>query len=387
MGISTSPTVTDQATPAQSTSHITQAPSADWALNWQGAASSQLVENGENDLQLDKGKKRVAADEVFRGVKGPSTEVCQGGAPVGIQNVSWDNGDDARGEREQRQELDDGQGYELVTGSSMIPNPLPRMDDPQWDEVILQILAQRMPLPVNVGNNTLPRGSRTPNRQWRPLSPLPRQASPVSLLDSLPDIAFSTRDTPTFGQLYNNIPRQVYQVPSEDISPILTLTLETLIKPQIEIFFQRIHPMIPIFPPSYIYSRINDHDTMQDRGFVAMILSMTSLSLIHPLNADEIRQKQTRSKQAKALMDEACRLRGRWDYGSSATFEAVMMSYFMFGAMFELGHAAGARLRLKEAISLGEMMGLDNANMYVGLEPEEIRRRMRLYWVLAVTER
>jgi hypothetical protein len=175
--------------------------------------------------------------------------------------------------------------------------------------------------------------------------------------------------------------------PPEDISPILTLTLETLIKPQLDVFFVRIFPMMPVFPPSYTFSRLSDPTSLRCPDFVAMILSMSALSLIHPLMSHEMVEKVTRAKKAKVLLDEACRLMARWDHGSNVTLEGVMAKYLMFGTLFELGHTGPAKLRLKEAVNLGAEMYLDRIESYAGLEPAEVKRRLRMYWVLAVTER
>lgn len=175
--------------------------------------------------------------------------------------------------------------------------------------------------------------------------------------------------------------------PPEDISPILTLTLETLIKPQLDVFFVRIFPMMPVFPPSYVFSRVADPHSLRCPDFVAMILSMSALSLIHPLMSHEMVEKMTRAKKAKVFLDEACRLMARWDHGSHVTLEAVMAKYLMFGTLFELGHTGPARLRLKEAINLGSEMYLDKVESYSGLDIAETKRRLRMYWVLAVTER
>jgi hypothetical protein len=175
--------------------------------------------------------------------------------------------------------------------------------------------------------------------------------------------------------------------PPDDISPILTLTLETLIKPQLDVFFVRIFPMMPVFPPSYTFSRLSDPSALLCPDFIAMILSMSALSLIHPLMSHEMVEKVTRAKKAKVLLDEACRLMARWDHGSNVTLEAVMAKYLMFGTLFELGHTGPARLRLKEAVNLGSEMYLDRVESYQGLEPLELKRRLRMYWVLAVTER
>ena len=175
--------------------------------------------------------------------------------------------------------------------------------------------------------------------------------------------------------------------PPEDISPILTLTLETLVKPQLDVYFVRIFPMMPVFPPSYTFSKLSDPSAIRCPDFVAMILSMCALSLIHPLMSHEMVEKVARAKKAKVLLDEACRLMARWDHGSNVTLEAVMAKYLMFGTLFELGHTGPARLRLKEAVHLGAEMCLDRVESYQGLEPLERKRRLRMYWVLAVTER
>jgi len=175
--------------------------------------------------------------------------------------------------------------------------------------------------------------------------------------------------------------------PPEDISPILTLTLETLVKPQLDVFFVRIFPMMPVFPPSYTFSRLSDPHAIRCPDFVAMILSMSALSLIHPLMSHEMVEKVARAKKAKVLLDEACRLMARWDHGSKVTLEAIMANYLMFGTLFELGHTGPARLRLKEAVHLGAEMCLDRVESYQGLELYERKRRLRMYWVLAVTER
>jgi hypothetical protein len=64
-----------------------------------------------------------------------------------------------------------------------------------------------------------------------------------------------------------------------------------------------------------------------------------------------------------------------------------MAKYLMFGTLFELGHTGPARLRLRESIHLGAEMYLDKMESYTNLDAAEVKRRLRMYWVLAVTER
>lgn len=173
----------------------------------------------------------------------------------------------------------------------------------------------------------------------------------------------------------------------EDMSPLLVLTLDNLIKPQLEIFFDRIYSMMPVFSRADIFDRLARPKSLQDKPFVALILCMTALSLVHPLQPHEMSGKATRGKQATMMMDEACSLSARWDHGCAPSIEGVLSSYLMFGTLFELGYQDGARLRLREAISLGESMRIDQPRSYIGMNQIEARRRMRMFWILAVTER
>jgi hypothetical protein len=241
--------------------------------------------------------------------------------------------------------------------------------------------------------------SRPPSRSGsRQVSPMTKSESQWMIVRSRPPTPPSLAISeyiqqglvPTLEPAVLSLSTPLFNVPftpPEDISPILTLTLETLVKPQLDVYFVRIFPMMPVFPPSYTFSQLSDPNAIRCPDFVAMILSMCALSLIHPLMSHEMVEKVARAKKAKALLDEACRLMARWDHGSNVTLEAVMAKYLMFGTLFELGHTGPARLRLKEAVHLGAEMYLDRVESYQGLEPLERKRRLRMYWVLAVTER
>ncbi|GHJ89561.1 hypothetical protein NliqN6_5963 [Naganishia liquefaciens] len=174
-----------------------------------------------------------------------------------------------------------------------------------------------------------------------------------------------------------------------DVSPMLTLCLDTLVQPQVTTFFTRIAPMIPIFSLTDIQARL-DHLAWQatpEKDFVGLVLAMTALSLVHPLTIHESVHRPTRFRQAQILIDEALRLRAGWSFGSQTSVEAIMTSYLIFGALYEMGHLVAARMRLREAVALGEAMGLDEGRMYVCLSRREAIRRLKMFWVLSVTER
>jgi hypothetical protein len=145
--------------------------------------------------------------------------------------------------------------------------------------------------------------------------------------------------------------------------------------------------MIPVYTPEELRTRLEDPTSYHSPTFVAMVLCMAALSLVHPLRPNELTKRDHRAKQAKVLMDEACRLRAGWAHGCDPCCEGVLASFLMFGCLFELGEAGGSRLRLKEAVTMGEAMQLDMPYTYKTLDMVERSRRRRLFYILAVTER
>lgn len=210
---------------------------------------------------------------------------------------------------------------------------------------------------------------------------------------TLPDEQFDSLSVswsgtcPTAPQQSPTLPWSISFSTPEDISPIFILTLDTLIRPQLAIFFERIHAMIPVFPRAHIFSRLTDPEQLQSPTFVSLILSMVSLSLIHPLQPSEISNASARARKSKLLMDEILRLRSKWTWGIRPSVEAAATSYMIFGAMNEMGYADAARLKLKEAIGIGESLRLGEASGYIGMERDELGRRSRLFAILAITER
>lgn len=170
-------------------------------------------------------------------------------------------------------------------------------------------------------------------------------------------------------------------------SSLLVLTLDSIVRPRIDDYLQRIQPMIPVFDRDYIEALLADPIKLKNREHAAMLLAMTALSLVHPLSGTEIGQRPKRMREAAIFADEALRLGRRWDFGQTAAFEACMASYLLFGLLHEMDAGHGAQLRLVEAVSLGETMKLGDAETYRGLSETKTQQRMTLYWVLGVTER
>lgn len=181
--------------------------------------------------------------------------------------------------------------------------------------------------------------------------------------------------------------------PSFLLSPIdignfsSAILVETLFRPQLTAYFDRINPMMPVLVRHDLLTHLDKTDWLQHRDNLALVLVTTALALVHPLTREEKAQRSTREGQAMMLFDQACRLVAAWDYGCVSTVEKTLTAFVMFGILHELGQSWGARMRLRDAITMAEGMGLHRPGAYAGCHPWEARRRMRLLYILTLTER
>ena len=163
--------------------------------------------------------------------------------------------------------------------------------------------------------------------------------------------------------------------------------IDSLIRPQLEVYFDRINPMMPVLMREDILGHLDDSTWLDDRDNLALVLVASALALLHPMTAEEKSQRHKRERQAIMLLDQACHLVAAWDYGCRGTVEKTLTSFFMFGILHELGHVEEARMRLRDAITMGDSMELDKRSSYQALSPYEGGRRLRLFYILAMTER
>ncbi|OZJ04149.1 hypothetical protein BZG36_03125 [Bifiguratus adelaidae] len=112
--------------------------------------------------------------------------------------------------------------------------------------------------------------------------------------------------------------------------------------PQIALFFERIHPIMPVFTRACLFTRLDQSHQNTDPQFGAMLLAMSSLALIQPVQAAERSNVKSNVRRAVKLLEECARMRCSSLFGKEA---------------------------------------------YEPLENDERERRLRAYWLLAITER
>lgn len=157
--------------------------------------------------------------------------------------------------------------------------------------------------------------------------------------------------------------------------------------PWIDVYFDRLHPTLPLLSRSSLYTRMMTQEHRRNPQFGSMLLSLCAFSLTQPIEINERATTSSRATQARSMMHEATKMRSSSDFGENPTIEAVLTSFFLFGCLFGSNQHNAAWLRLREALDLASTLGLNDPDSYNDLSGEEKGQRLRTYLVLSITER
>lgn len=174
---------------------------------------------------------------------------------------------------------------------------------------------------------------------------------------------------------------------TESEAPWPSTISEANMIPWIDVYFDRLHPTIPVLSRSSLYTSMLTREHRKNPQFGAMLLSLCAFSLTQPIEIDERPTTSSRALQARAMMNEATKMRSCSDFGENPTIEAVLTSFFLFGCLFGSNQHNAAWLRMREALDLAATLGLNDPESYHDLPGEEKGQRLRTYLVLSITER
>lgn len=162
---------------------------------------------------------------------------------------------------------------------------------------------------------------------------------------------------------------------------------ETSLIPWIDVYFDRLHPTLPVLNRSSLISKILTREHRHNPQFGSMLLSLCAFSLTQPIDISERPTSSSRASQARLMMNEATKMRSCSDFGENPTLEAVLTSFFLFGCLFGSNQHNAAWLRLREAVDLALSLRLNDPESYQNMSSEENGQRLRTYLVLSITER
>lgn len=157
--------------------------------------------------------------------------------------------------------------------------------------------------------------------------------------------------------------------------------------PWIDVYFDRLHPTLPVLNRSYLFARMLAKEHRRNSQFGAMLLSLCAFALTQPIEINERPTSSSRASQARLMMHEATKMRSCAEFGEHPTIEAVLTSFFLFGCLFGSNQHNAAFLCLREALDLASTLRLNDPDLYYHLPSDETGQRLRTYLVLSITER
>ncbi|KAK9334945.1 hypothetical protein LIPSTDRAFT_108179 [Lipomyces starkeyi NRRL Y-11557] len=210
-------------------------------------------------------------------------------------------------------------------------------------------------------------------------------ASQMLLQSDFLNSLFSDLTANSGSALFNDEDDQTQLVPSSVNVDIRTM--DSLVHS----YTWRMSKYYPLVDSTSLLARLRARENIRNLEFGALVLSICAFVLLQPgFKRDNVLQDKTtlreRTRLAQTLMDDAIAMRNMDpSFMEKPTVDSILTSFFLFACFFnrQLPHAAW--LRLREAVTLTEIMEVQS----VGDETvtvEDREKRATLYRILAVTE-
>lgn len=158
-----------------------------------------------------------------------------------------------------------------------------------------------------------------------------------------------------------------------------------LIPTCLDLFMEHIYPIMPLVHMPTLRASINRPLEMFEKN---LLYSLCALTSTHMSGKNTLAPGPPSWEAAgRFFLDECISVRQCYDFVEDKSLSAVISSYFIHTAFFELNQNRKSWYYLREALTLGQDLMLHNENSYVGLAPAEALCRRRTFWILYVTER
>ncbi|TGO56478.1 hypothetical protein BCON_0077g00320 [Botryotinia convoluta] len=158
-----------------------------------------------------------------------------------------------------------------------------------------------------------------------------------------------------------------------------------LIPTCLDLFLEHIYPIMPLVHMPTLRASINRPLEMHEKNLLYSLCAITSTHM----SGKSILAPGPPSWEiaGRFFLDECIMIRQAYDFIEDKSLSAVISSYFVSTAFFELNQSRKSWYYLREAMTMAQDIGLHEEHKYSGLHPAEELCRRRTFWILYVTER
>jgi hypothetical protein len=151
---------------------------------------------------------------------------------------------------------------------------------------------------------------------------------------------------------------------------------------------EHIYPIMPLIHMPTLRNAVERRSVpleMYEKNLLYALCALTSTHMIgKSINAPG---PPSWEAAGRFFLDECILVRQSYDFVEDKSLYAVISSYLVHTAFFEINQSRKSWYYLREAMTMGQDLGLHDEKSYVGLSPTEDVCRRRTFWILYVTER
>ncbi|KAK2757724.1 hypothetical protein FQN54_004693 [Arachnomyces sp. PD_36] len=154
----------------------------------------------------------------------------------------------------------------------------------------------------------------------------------------------------------------------------------------IDIFQTRLYTVWPIVSANSLKERLSDPEAIDPEAYAlgAALSAATLAQLRLPAHREAGQSTQVTSGD---FVRECLRFRASFDYQDSASLDSLLTSIFLHMYYANVDRITLATFALRDAITYAHILNLGHRQTLDSLQPEQRQLRLRIYWILLVTER
>lgn len=150
----------------------------------------------------------------------------------------------------------------------------------------------------------------------------------------------------------------------------------------IEIFQHQLYSIWPVIDHQFLIARVTDYEDDFESYSLAAALCAAAIS---QLRLSEHSTSQDKVSSSSFALD-AEYFKTRFDYREECSLSCLLTAFFLHMYYANANKMRTATMLLREAITFAHELELQHLDTLTNLEPEEKSLRVRVYWLLYITE-
>ncbi|KAI1636628.1 hypothetical protein F4809DRAFT_650397 [Biscogniauxia mediterranea] len=157
----------------------------------------------------------------------------------------------------------------------------------------------------------------------------------------------------------------------------------------VDLYYEHIYPIMPLLYMPHIRAIISRPLSQRDKYLLYSLCALTSFHMSgRSLSAAPPAGAPSWEAVGRFFLDACVSARRCHDFIEEQSLAGVISSFWLSTSFFEISQSRKSWFYLREALTLALDLGLHNDDAaYIGLTPPETLCRLRVFWILFVTER